>query len=56
MYKAYCHLQRHLGLKIIVLLMPYLDNVNIQSNIKMKFSSRVNILAHLLEVILVNTS
>jgi hypothetical protein len=52
MYKAYCQLQRHLDLQTTVLLMPYLDNVNLQSNIKMKFSSRVNILVHLLKAIL----
>jgi len=55
MYKANCQLQSHLGLQIILLLMSYLDKVNLQSNIKMKFSSRVNIMAHLLEVTLVNT-
>jgi hypothetical protein len=56
MYKAYYQLQRHLGLQITVLLMPHLDNINLQSNNEMKFRSRVIILAHLLEVTLLNAS
>ena len=55
-YKANCQLQRHIGLQITVLLMSYLDNIYLQSNNEMKFRSRVIILAHLLEVTLVNTS